>query len=218
MPLLLLGFLKNNWEWVLLGIAILSLFAYVGTLKFEVSHYKSQAAEYHLALDAMSEKEKKLDEEAVAITRKYETRSTAEYQQQLKDAKLNEQRIKNDQTSRTIHIPLSAIELFNNTYSTTNQTTSATKPINVGQTGTSSQSGNNAGGNGSNTQGQPVTNANQVVIHKSIAPDDVGSEITLNDVLLVNNINRKRLLACNKQLDDWQSLWSDYSSAVKGNQ
>ena len=221
MPVLaILSFLKNNWQWVLLGVAILSLFAYVGALKFEVNHYKSQAADYHLKLDTIAEKENKLDQEAIAITRKYETIGNAQYQQQKKDAKANEQRIRNDKASSDIRIPVSAIELFNNSNNAANQTTAATKSVNDGETSTTSGSRTQQNRNGQDSQGQPILDAHQLVPlqHTSIAPDDVASEITLQDVLLVNNINRNRLLSCNASLQQWQGMWSDYSAAVKGNQ
>ncbi len=112
MPLLL-AFLGRNWIWVAVGIVFALMMGYIGFLKLEVSHYKSEVAELTQVINIYEAKELALQKENKRITDAH-AETLKRYKEEIqKNLKTIVEKIKlNEELNRT-RISLAAIRLFN---------------------------------------------------------------------------------------------------------
>lgn len=106
-------FLKANWKWILIGLAILSLFGYIGYLKHEAGHYKKLYGEAKLEIAEIKSREEAQKAAAAAITKKYEDLRVA-YSMALEQRNTElQKRIANDKELASVKLSLAAARLFN---------------------------------------------------------------------------------------------------------
>jgi len=185
-----LAFLKNNWKWIALGLAIASLVAYIEIIKGERNHYKKEYQSTQLKLDTLvkssKDRQDQLEADNVALSGKYaNTLRTANDLTNIA-AKLNGENIAKDKELASVKLSLNAVRLFNASKqpsTTTNQPAQAE----------SSDDGTSA------TLAKALEEKSQ----------------TLADLLQVVNENDSNHLKCIATVNEWQHFWSDFAASVE---
>ncbi len=187
-PATILLFLRNNWKWIAVVLAIAGLLGYIETIKLERDHYKSKSNELQLQLDTAKKeadaKQTELQANADAITDKYRTTLATANTLVTENAKLNAQNIAKDKELASVKLSLNAIGLFNASKSTEQDSAPETKQ----------------GDDGKAT---------------AIAEALKESNKTLADLLQVTTINDANHLKCIATVEAWQKFWSDYEASVE---
>lgn len=181
-------FLKANWKWIAVALAISSLVGYIEVIKLERNHYKKQYQDIQLQLDTVRKdskaKQDQLQADANAITSKYRSALTDANILTTENAKLNAQNIAKDKELTSVKLSLNAIRLFNASKSTDKDSVANTE------------------------QGNDGTSA-------SLAKALEEKSQSLADLLQVVNINDANHLKCIATVEQWQKFWSDYAASVE---
>lgn len=132
-------FLKANWKWILISVAIASLVGYIQFLRWDVEHYKKKYGEAQLQIAEIASREEAQKAASAAITKKYEGLRVA-YAMALeqKDKEL-QKRIANDKELASIKLSLDAVRLFNESKQGGDST--STVSVHDGETPTAEASG-----------------------------------------------------------------------------
>lgn len=110
---LALMFLRANWKWIVVGLAIAGLFGYIGYLKHEATHYKDLYGKAQLQIAEIASREEAQKAASAAITKKYNDLRTA-YAMALEQHNTElQKRIANDKELASVKLSLAAARLFN---------------------------------------------------------------------------------------------------------
>lgn len=195
MWLLAWTFVQKNWKLVLIGIAVGILIGYIINLKIQVAYYKSQYEDTQLTLTQVVKEaqdyETKLNAANESLTREF-MHSLLDRNEELDKVQTElDKRIKADEASKRVILSRNVVVLFND---------STSKP----QEPTTTEQGDAAETDGTTTIDQA---------EGGTRTEGVG--YTLNDLLVVSNINNTNHIKCVEQVLEWQSFWDKYSTAVK---
>jgi hypothetical protein len=177
----------DNWKLVAAGLLALMLAIYIGVLKFEVSHYKGKYEEVSAELASAQKREDTLKAEVAGITEKYKSALVETKGTYEKYEATLQDNIQKDVELNTLRISYAAVGLFNQ--SKRDPSSPAAKAVKRDD--------------GKASTADPTGTAN-----------GLGKTVTLAQVFAVvakNDINHWR---CVKQVETWQSFWTDYEGAV----
>ena len=119
MGLVLLSFLKNNWELVLIGVLIAALGAYIVAINLNREHLKSKLQEVTQEYEAFKSK---LDQQKIQFEKEAQlARKVSDEVLRQKEIILEQEytdkveRIKHDKAIASISVPRSSVRLLNDT-------------------------------------------------------------------------------------------------------
>jgi FtsZ-binding cell division protein ZapB len=182
-----LGFVRNNWQLIAVGLAVLALVTYIGVLRWQVDHYKEKFQEVSAELASAQKREDVLKAEAEGITKKYAASLVETKKEIEKNAKYIEDLVQKDVELNTLRISYSAVGLFNLSKRNPSSPTPKAVKGDDGKTGTADASGSANG---------------------------LGKSVTLASVFKIIALNDGNHWKCVKQVEDWQGFWRDYEGAV----
>ena len=183
--------LKAFWPYILGAALVIGFGLYIGTLKLEISHYKSQLAQTKAEYEAYKleaeHQAKALEQNNAAINLKHKEVLNYAFSELDKINKDIKERIRGDKTARGISLPSSIVGLFNESAGQGN-TTTKTDPGNAGKAGSTKDTG----------------------------PLVTEDSYNLGDLLFTADENNKNHWKCIKQVEEWQSFWHDFEVGVAG--
>lgn len=188
--LAIMTFLKNNWKWIAIGIAFLSLIGYIKTIQIERDHYHQRyiSAEAQIAklVDSQKIAEQTLRDESAQVTAKYKDTLKTANTLVTENARLNSENIKNAKELANVKLSLDAIRLFNASKQSTAEEANSSKAVS---------------GNDDST----------AAVAKALEEKSQ----SLADLLQVVNTNDANHLKCIKQVEEWQKFWPDVEATVE---
>jgi len=183
-------FLKNNFQYIILGLMVLFIGGYITYINVDRNSLKKKVTELQLVINQAKAREAALELGNTAITEKYKTALAGLDMQQDKINSLLQEKIKNDKELKSLRVSLNAIRLFNE--SKRDPVVQVTEAVegNVGETNTAQEDSGSNGGSGITI---PLT-----VVWATVAEND------------------KNHWKCIKQVEAWQSFWKDYELNYTG--
>jgi hypothetical protein len=192
MPILLLGFLKQYWLPIAIGVACLALMGYVKVLHMEIDHYKAKAVTMQLAIDAAAVKEKQLEVAAAQITTKYHESLANQFKMQDAQGQAIHERITKNETAKHIVIPPDVLRLFNDSKPSLKLKDPATTV--------------------KRNDGRP----SPVEEDPRFADDaPLAYEHSLSELLDISAYNDGNHVKCIATVHEWQHFWIDYTETYK---
>lgn len=179
---------RDNWKIIVAGLAIAGLAGYIWFLKAEVKHYRAAAANARAELAAAVAREEKLQLASEGITAKYKDALVETKKLVEENAKLLEEAIQHDKELNTLRVSYAAVGLFN--ASKRAPGTAAPKAV--------------KGDDGKAGSADPAGTTNG--IKRSVPLSEIFALVARNDA------NHWK---CVKQVENWQSFWTDYETAYK---
>ncbi len=129
----LLPFLRANWKWIAVCIAVLAILAYVKVLHMERDHYKAKYENEHLAFQTYRSNAESmqaaLKSSSAALTLQLKTQAIEQNKAAEVYRKSINERIKADEASKRIMLPPASVVLINDT--TVDPTTSGSSDPNI---------------------------------------------------------------------------------------
>lgn len=183
-----LGFLKNNWQLVAMGVAAAALMGYIGFLKFEVSHYKGKYEDAQAVITTMKEKSEVLQASFNGLERKYSNLLVATNERIAINAKLTKDLIQKDLELNTLRVSYNAVSLFN-----LSKRDPDTPKAEQGDDGKAST--------------PATTSSTQGAVTQPTVP--------LADIFVVSATNDANHWACVKQVEAWQAWYKDVEGAIE---
>lgn len=189
MPALIIiwSFVKNNWQLVLAGLAIMALVGYIEMLRLESKHYKTKYEEVSAELASAEKREEMLLSSVNGISKKYQDLEKEKKDYAEANIKLYQDNIQKDVELNTLRVSYAAVGLFNQSKRNPSSPAPKANAKDAGKTDSSASSGT-AGG-----------------VQRSIPLAEIFSLVAKNDA------NHWK---CYDQVLTWQSFWSDYEGAV----
>lgn len=193
----LLLFLKANWKWIAVLVAVLGLVGYIKVIQLERDHYHQQyvnaEAQITRLVDSSKIAEAQSAQDAAELTDKYKSTLATANTLVTENARLNAQNIAKDKELAAVKLSLNAVRMFNASKQSTAEEGQSTTTV----------SGND---------GSTAATAKALEEKSQQAADTAR---TLADLLQVVNINDANHLKCIKTVEEWQSFWKDYSTRVE---
>ncbi len=186
----LLLFLKANWKWIAVLVAVLGLVGYIKVIQLERDHYHQQyvnaEAQITRLVDSSKIAEAQSAQDAAELTDKYKSTLATANTLVTENARLNAQNIAKDKELAAVKLSLNAVRMFNASKQSTAEEGQSTTTV--------------SGNDGS-------TAATAKALEEKSQ--------TLADLLQVVNINDANHFKCIKTVEEWQSFWKDYSTRVE---
>lgn len=129
------AFIRQHFMAILIGLAVLSLVGYIGSLKVSNHFLRKEVGELQLQISTLRDRESKLETANAAITTKYKGLDGKYSKLQTDNLKTLKEKIANEKELSAIKLSVNAVSLFNASKGDSNgQNSSTTVTGNDGRT------------------------------------------------------------------------------------
>lgn len=181
------GIIKNNWKLILGVTVVAGLVGYIWFLNNRLDHWKEVAQERAAELALAKARQADMESEFQVLTKKYEGALVETKKVAEENLKLVEEAIQHDKELNTLRVSYTAVSLFNATKRDPSRPPPKAIKGDDGKAGSADTSGTANG------------------LTRTVSLAEIFSVVAKNDT------NHWK---CVKQVESWQTFWTEFEAAV----